>query len=338
MEYQSNQPRPFTQYPQLQNKSATPWQKPLPEPTLCPVVVLEKKILLKISKPVIKKIQYLCSRLPKNEWSGILLYKVVGNFNTGNFYCRIVDIFPMNVGNLIYTEYEYDSEFISYRMENPNTLDCNLGHIHSHHNMETTFSHTDMKELHDNAPNHNYYLSLIVNNAFTPTAKIAFKGERTVTKKVVDNFLTSDNKLVKFKSDTKTKEEVLFIYNCAFDYQIKIDVEDSFKLRLDKLIKEYNLGLVKPSVAQTYAPITKPVQVEEEDEIDEETIEEFIIDILEDNFHSSTTIDEALNKAETKWKKSPDTYFNSLGTRFATALKFYYDKPDAKAVVDDVIS
>lgn len=291
---------------------------------------------MKIPKSVTKKIQYLCNRLPKNEWSGILLYKVVGNFNTGNFYCKIVDIFPMNVGNSVYTEYEYDSEFINYRMENPNNLDCDLGHIHSHHSMETFFSGTDMRELHDNAPNHNYYLSLIVNNAFTPTAKIAFKGERIVTKKVVNNFFNSSGKLIKSKSNTETKEQVLFIYDCDFDYHIRINVEDSFRTRINKLVTEYNQSLsTAKSVASVHTTVAKPIKVEEADEID---IEEVLISILEGNYYSTSTIDEALENAEAKWKDSPDTYFNSFETQFTTALKFYYDKPDVEDIVEDLVT
>ena len=42
-----------------------------------------------------------------------------------------------------------------------------VGHIHSHNVMRVFFSGTDMDELHDNAPSHNFYVSLIVNNLLT---------------------------------------------------------------------------------------------------------------------------------------------------------------------------
>ena len=48
-----------------------------------------------------------------------------------------------------------------------------MGHIHSHHNMSTFFSGTDTDELHENAVNYLYYLSLIVNFSGKYSAKIA---------------------------------------------------------------------------------------------------------------------------------------------------------------------
>lgn len=47
---------------------------------------------------------------------------------------------------------------------NEHLEECRIGHIHSHNTMGVFFSGTDWGELEDNAPNHNYYLSLIVNN------------------------------------------------------------------------------------------------------------------------------------------------------------------------------
>lgn len=245
----------------------------------------------------------------------------------------------MNVGNSIYTEYEYDSEFINYRMENPNNLNCDLGHIHSHHTMETFFSGTDMRELHDNAPNHNYYLSLIVNNSFTPTAKIAFKGERMITKKEVTSFFDANGRLIKSTSNTEAKEEVLFIYDCDFEYNMEINVEDSFKTRVNNLITEYNqsLAAIKPAAPvykPVYKPVTKPVEVEE---VDEYEVEELLISVLEGNYYSTVTIDEALNSAEAKWKLSPDTYFNSFETQLTTALKLYYTDLTIEDAIDDIV-
>ena len=104
-------------------------QTVLPKPTL-KVVELKKKITLKLPKNIVQQIQYLCNEISEVEWSGILMYKLVGNFSTGNFYCVVKDIYPMNVGSGVYTEYEFNSDFIKHRMETPDSLEWELGHVH----------------------------------------------------------------------------------------------------------------------------------------------------------------------------------------------------------------
>ena len=74
----------------------------------------------------------------------------------------------------------------------------------SHNNMAVFFSGVDNSELTDNAPNYNYYLSLIVNNKNEYCARIAFIGEiegRTIKFKDrhgVEQAITSANKQVTF--------------------------------------------------------------------------------------------------------------------------------------------
>lgn len=68
--------------------------------------------------------------MPNNEWSGPLMYEVIGNFETGKFHCNIKDIFPMAKGSGAATEYEFDKEFIKYRMSNPKSLYWEVGNVH----------------------------------------------------------------------------------------------------------------------------------------------------------------------------------------------------------------
>lgn len=83
----------------------------------------------------------------------------------------------------------------------------------SHNNMKSYFSGTDMGELHNNAPNHTYYLSLIVNNAGEYVAKLAYIGKQLVNKKI--SLQNKVGKWVWAKSPKPVEEEVLFIHNCA---------------------------------------------------------------------------------------------------------------------------
>lgn len=186
---------------------------------------------------MLEKILYFNNRISTEEWSGILLYKLTGNFASGNFYCTVKDIFPMNIGNSVYTEYEYDANFIKYRMANPDSLDWDLGHVHSHNTMTTFFSGTDTDELKENINNHNYYLSLIVNNAMKPTAKIAFKGTRKVKEENVYKFNFFGNTTSFNKGSRIIDEEVMFTYDCNIEFKQKFNVPTSFVKRIDDIIR-----------------------------------------------------------------------------------------------------
>lgn len=130
------------------------------------------------------------------EWSGILIYEVLeGDVDDpANFKLFAHELIPMDVGSSGYTEYEFDpsDEYSFERIAEAMEKGYKIGHIHTHHNMGTFFSGTDMSELHDNAPNHNFYLSLIVDykNHEDWCAKVAVDGEEvTVGKVKTEGFL-----------------------------------------------------------------------------------------------------------------------------------------------------
>ena len=122
-----------------------------------------------LSNKLLDQINHLHKVVGKVEWSGVLVYKTVkGSIEDyKNFVVEAVEIIPMDVGTSGYTEYEIESadEYVFKNLFERVMLDDDLkiGHIHTHHDMDCYFSTTDMSELHENAPNHNYYLSLIVN-------------------------------------------------------------------------------------------------------------------------------------------------------------------------------
>jgi len=126
-----------------------------------------------------KYIEYLHYKVGSTEWSGILFYtltggdieKLKGLEFTADF------LFPMDIGSIAYTEFDYDGELIKAYDVYEEGLSSNTGIVHSHHNMTTFFSGTDMSELTDNAGNYNFYVSLIVNFSHNYSAKIAIPAK-----------------------------------------------------------------------------------------------------------------------------------------------------------------
>jgi len=126
----------------------------------------------------VSQINFLHRKIGGTEWSGILLYSHrEGDIkDADNLTLVAEEIFLMDIGSPGYTEYINDVDSILELVDSYpkyESGDLKIGHIHTHHNMSTGFSSTDISELQDNAPSHNYYLSLIVNFKCKPTAKIA---------------------------------------------------------------------------------------------------------------------------------------------------------------------
>lgn len=109
------------------------------------------------------------------EWSGVLFYNYSGNFEDGSLEIHCVDIYPMDIGNATYTEFNMSPDVISYMAQKPELLDCKMGLIHSHNNMSTFFSGTDTQTLREEGNERNHFVSLIVNNAGKYTAAITRK-------------------------------------------------------------------------------------------------------------------------------------------------------------------
>lgn len=285
---------------------------------------------MRIPKKVSHQIRYLCDQISTIEWSGILMYKLVGNFATGNFYCVVKDIFLMDIGNSTYTEYEFSERFIKYRMENPESLDWEVAHIHSHAGMSTFFSGTDTQELQDNAPNHNYYLSLIVNNEFKPTAKIAFVGKQEKKESAVRSFFGDNGKLHRFKTNKVVEEDVLFVYNCDIKADMDIKVSDVFEQRLYEVVKEKeeaeakrkaaskvkaatNISYKTPGVYNSYDTHTAFDQ-EAVAITKDALIEELLADMLLGQFDSRRDLEEALFNGNISYKDRGTEYIVECAT------------------------
>jgi len=152
-----------------------------------------------------------------------------------NLVFTLEHILPMHKGTSGYTEYELGEAVIEYMMENEESENWKMGHIHSHNTMDVFFSGTDMSELEDNAPNHNFYLSLIVNNFMEFCAKVCFIAESGIAQ-----FTAKDENGKAYEVGTSdSKRTKLIIYDCEIESPSNtITVEDSFAERVTHIIKE----------------------------------------------------------------------------------------------------
>ena len=173
----------------------------------------EEKYALIIPEEVENKIRHLCNRIYSVEWSGILFYSSQGNFEDGSLVLTCKDIYVMDIGSSAFTEFDMAPEVMTYAVEN-NLLDYQQGLIHSHNNMATFFSATDISTLKEEGNDRNHFLSLIVNNAGVYTAAITRKIQSTRTVKDCYSYETFDGLRVEDCIDETEEpiEELQYFY------------------------------------------------------------------------------------------------------------------------------
>lgn len=128
-----------------------------------------------IEKECLSKIEYLCSKIPNVEYSGVLFYKHTGSFENKDLKLYATDVFLMDIGTETYTEWNYDTEVAGYVGENIHLMDHEWGIMHSHNKFSAFFSGTDQSTLLELGEIYNHCLSLIVNNAGQYVARITKK-------------------------------------------------------------------------------------------------------------------------------------------------------------------
>jgi hypothetical protein len=115
------------------------------------------------------------------------------------------------------------------------------------------FSGTDMAELNDNSPSHNFYLSLIVNNYMDFMAKVAFVASLEQEIKEIP-YLANDEDGTKYIIDRPNitlKKDKMFVYNCEIISPFEqVIVEEGF----DNRVKE----IMKPKPIKQFTPHTYP--------------------------------------------------------------------------------
>lgn len=180
-----------------------------------------------------------------------------------NVYFEVKDIFLMDKGTGAFTSYDFDGDVADYimdkTMEDHEFATFKLGHIHSHNTMAVFFSGTDTDELHDNVSNHNFYLSLIVNNFMDMTAKLAYEVKASCYQAIDEKGEVYNIPL------TDSTNRTMFIQECDIEVPTQeIVVEPAFEERTKHVIKkcdEKPKSLPKPAshyYASGSAPLGKP--------------------------------------------------------------------------------
>ncbi len=140
----------------------------------------------------------------------------------------------MDKGTQAFTSYEFDGDVADFLMnkvmEDPqNFSTLKVGHIHSHNSMGVFFSGTDWDELYDNCHNHNFYLSLIVNNYMEMIAKLVFRAEPVRYSALDENGEPYSMEV----TQNEDKQKMLFVYDCDIESSLKApEVDQAFQDRL----------------------------------------------------------------------------------------------------------
>lgn len=195
------------------------------------------------------KIRHICSVVHEVEWSGVLFYSHRGSMDEGNFEVTCEDIYVMDIGSGGYTEYKENASILDYRIQNNLlTEDIQEGLIHSHNNMSTFFSGTDSDTLIEEGTHSNHFVSLIVNNAGSYTARVTRKITRDLKAKAhiiyeADEYYNSygDTKIIisdkkqweEDREETKTVQEIEY-FNLTI---VKDDVDNPFQ-DIDERLRE----------------------------------------------------------------------------------------------------
>lgn len=202
-------------------------------------IPIKNKGVVNITKEFKAQVDYLCSVIPNEEWSGILFYEVVkGDVMEEEYVLKPKFILPKDKGTSGSTEYEFDVDIIDLYEVHPELEDLPMGHIHSHNNMGVFFSGTDDSELANNASNFDRYFSLIVNNSGKYCAKVGVSSKLSVEgyKKETVELPTIDGKTLKIPyadDDLKEDKEVLLVKD--MECNIYSSSEELDKFFLDKV-------------------------------------------------------------------------------------------------------
>lgn len=156
-----------------------------------------------------------------------------------NLVLEIQSIYPVDKGSSAFTGFELqDSGIMQWIMSHPELINMNQGFIHSHNTMGVFFSGTDMSELEDNCRNHNYYLSVIVNNYGDIIANVAVYVQEDYTISGTRTRLDSrGNKIEVPYSTSVLTDEMMEYYECEI-VKPGVEVDEAFKIQVDKIIQD----------------------------------------------------------------------------------------------------
>lgn len=194
-------------------------------------IMSTEKATVIITPQVASQISCLHNQCPKNtEWSGLLICKILEGTieEPSKLKIQTEGIFPMDFGDATFTSFEGDERMFKLMEQFPQVDPLSdkkddkyfISLCHSHHNMPTFFSGTDTTDLHDSAKKSKFHLSLIVNYACEPIAKIAIPTETEQTQVTWFNWKVKGFKLgTKERKREDKKEEACYIIDCQTVFQ-----------------------------------------------------------------------------------------------------------------------
>lgn len=194
---------------------------------------------LSIPVEVEEKIRFICQKVWDTEWSGILFFTYQGSFENNDLVITCKDIYVMNIGTQAYTEFDMNSDVISYMTEHQELLDCQMGLIHSHNNMPTFFSGTDANTLREEGTDRNNFVSLIVNNAGTYTAAITRKVTSYIKESLSFKFFNNEERTE--NREYQNDEEVIEWYYLKIEKEGCNDSFHDVDVRLNELKEQEKL-------------------------------------------------------------------------------------------------
>lgn len=225
---------------QKKQESSTPSKAVMPVKKESILVFSKRKFKLKISNTLESKIRHLCSVFPSNEWSGICFYRTTGSFidKDSPIEVEAVDMVLMDIGNSTFTDYRLDDspEAACHLANNLDLFDCDLGVIHSHHNMKTFFSGTDKDTLEQLGSEFNHIFSLIVNNDRSYEAAITRKTVSKFTIVQDYEYRTFGDELITHqieKEEERTRIEAFY-----FDIDYLNPYSEELNFRIEEIKKE----------------------------------------------------------------------------------------------------
>ena len=213
--------------------------------------IIQKKELpfkLVIPSQVQKKIDLMCLKINTIEWSGSLFYDYEGIWKDNNLVIKVLDFFLQDIGNAGSTTFEQSPDVVRFRIDN-DLLTAQMGLIHSHHNMQSFFSGTDMDTLHKEALDHNHFVSLVVNNKRQYVSAItavtsSFRTKQVTEKKTFTTFNGENDEII--PTIFEETEEVKEVEYVLMPVEIE-DYEDSnveLLARIEEIKKEKDSKVV----------------------------------------------------------------------------------------------
>jgi hypothetical protein len=261
-----------------------------------------------VTKELQSKIHYLHKEVGRIEWCGIFTYiKEEGHISKPEtVVIKAVDVYAMDIGSHSYTEFDSDDpkDMCNMMDRMPSFLDHKYGLIHTHHEMTTFFSGTDIQELHDNVGNYNpYYISLIVNFAGTYSARVAFL--KNIPERQIE-ILDDDNE----KGFITTKERtVMFTFDLNVEIEGQENIYPELELRLQEIKDSKKTKIVSNQEWKSFTrPANTAIQTSlklEDSNIKKEDIKTFLPMLVLQNENFRGNIWEAFIKLNKECEEDP---------------------------------